>query len=56
MKRCAGCQNRGPLSTAAYNMKLDLCWVCYRLRVSAVAEHEYQRRANGWDKLEEPAA
>lgn len=56
MKRCTGCGERGELSSAALSMDLKLCWVCYRLNVSAVAEHEFQRRANGWDKAEERAA
>ncbi len=55
MKRCTGCGNRGELSSAALSMDMKLCWVCYRLNVSAVAEHEFQRKANGWDKMEEPA-
>lgn len=49
-KRCTICQSR-EMSTAAFLMGMDLCWVCYRLNVSAVAEHEFQKRANGWDKL-----
>ncbi len=50
----AKCHCGGDVCFAARFRKMTLCWVCYRLHVSAVGQLEHERVANRWAELEEP--
>lgn len=47
-----GCHCGGEVCTAAKYKSLRLCWICYRLRSSAIAEIERERTAHRWAELE----
>lgn len=48
------CPCGGAVCSAAQFRKMVLCWVCYRLHVSAIGQLEFERQTNRWADLEEP--